>query len=135
MPRYDFVCDDCKVIKEHKSSIKDYDEINAKCPECGNSMSRIYDSPRIRFIGKGFYSTDYPKKVDRKGMKSLANEYDDMIKYGESQIEEDEEEDTQGFLVTDRHGKKQFVHDDDVDEVITEGSKTRLKLRKGYKRL
>ena len=135
MPRYDFACDQCKIIKEYTASRKFYDELKPVCPQCGSSMSRVYDVPQIRFKGKGFYCTDYPKQVDKKGKKSLANEFGDWVKEAESQIEEDEAEDTKGYLYTDKSGKKQFVPDDGIEDVVNDKGKTRVKVRKDYKRV
>lgn len=136
MARYDYVCDKCKIITEIRWPIKQYDSINKSCPTCGETMERIYDVPSIRFKGSGFYSTDNPKKIDKKTAdRMIAGEYNQLVNYAETQIEEEDEESNPGYITTDRLGKKHFIPDEGVEKVIQEGKQTRIKIRENYKRV
>lgn len=116
LPFYQFVCDKCMVAKEIQCSIKDYDSNSIqKCPECGEAMHRAYDIPNIKFKGKGFYCTDYPKSVDKATKdKIMRNEFKQMSEEAYKQIEEDEEEPYEGFVYKDRYGKIKYVDEKDV---------------------
>ena len=51
MPLYDFKCLTCKIVLELK------DTALPSCPDCGETMARIWDAPAVKFKGSGFYST------------------------------------------------------------------------------
>jgi putative FmdB family regulatory protein len=56
MPLYEYECEECGVRFERlqpkkKPTIK-------TCPECGGSVRRLIQPPRIIFKGSGFYVTD-----------------------------------------------------------------------------
>jgi predicted nucleic acid-binding Zn ribbon protein len=105
------------VAKEIICSIHEYDA-NSKqdCPECSGSMHRTYDIPHIKFKGKGFYCTDYPKSVDKATKdRILKNEFGQMSQEAYQQIEEDEEEPYEGFMYKDANGKMQFADEKDVE--------------------
>lgn len=62
---YDYICKKCKWGFSISMNFTDYKEGNkrVKCPNClSYSVKRAYISPAsIRFVGKGFYSTDNKK--------------------------------------------------------------------------
>jgi predicted nucleic acid-binding Zn ribbon protein len=112
------------VAKEIISSISKYDP-NQNCPTCGKKMRRIYDIPNIKFKGKGFYCTDYPKSVDKKTQERLMkNEFKEMQNEAYKQIEEDEEEPYEGFMYKDKNGNTKFVDEKDVS---TTGDRVNIK--------
>ena len=51
MPLYDFKCLTCNIVLELK------DTALPSCPDCGETMARIWDAPAVKFKGPGFYST------------------------------------------------------------------------------
>ena len=59
--RYDYKCENCGLIEEHKHSISESPEFT--CPECGTVLHRI-PSVNGNFILKG---GDWPDKMRRRG--------------------------------------------------------------------
>lgn len=55
MPTYEYRCNKCMalVVLSRKAGERD-EEVTCVC---GNTSSRIYSTPSIRFKGSGFYST------------------------------------------------------------------------------
>lgn len=51
MPNYDFKCLTCNIVEEKQ------DTALPPCPECGETMARLWQAPAIKFNGSGFYST------------------------------------------------------------------------------
>jgi len=60
MPVYDFRCDKCGVERTETISIK-VDDFKAVCA-CGAVMRKVFGSPRVKFNGSGFYTTDKGKQ-------------------------------------------------------------------------
>jgi len=63
MPTYDFRCDDCEhTFEEFFKTFKVADRKSPKivCPECGGKTKRLISGGAgVKFIGPGFYATDY----------------------------------------------------------------------------
>lgn len=81
MPRYKFVCEPCeeheeKIIREVFMSIKyfDGDGRTQICNKCGKEMEHILEMPAVHYKGKGFYTTDYPKKLPKRNEVELESE-------------------------------------------------------------
>ena len=51
MPNYDFKCLTCNLMLELQ------DTALPPCPTCGETMSRVWSAPAVKFNGTGFYST------------------------------------------------------------------------------
>jgi len=119
MPEYKFVCDNCMNLKVLSCSISEYDKLFKEqiCPDCGQQMHRKYDHVNIRFIGKGFYCTDYPKSIDKKTLSRITKkELPEMVKEAYKQIEEEEDESYSGYLYKDETGKTKFIDEKDAKE-------------------
>lgn len=56
MPIYEYNCMTCETNKEITRKFDD-PEILPPCPNCGYSMSRVFNTFGIHFNGPGFYST------------------------------------------------------------------------------
>lgn len=54
---YDYKCK-CGSTLQVERSIHE-EASNPVCYDCHESMERVWSSPPVTFIGKGFYSTDY----------------------------------------------------------------------------
>ena len=58
MPNYQYNCPKCGVIEIIKSikapALK-------KCPTCSSPVEPILSPPLLRFVGTGFYETDYKR--------------------------------------------------------------------------
>ena len=54
MAIYEFKCEKCGIQYETEISINS--EITATC--CGQTMSRVWSVPSVKFNASGFYSTD-----------------------------------------------------------------------------
>lgn len=77
MPFYEFVCEKCK----HKQNImRSIDKRNdpANCDKCNGELVRQLSIPSFKFIGTGFYTTDY------KEQKEAVKELKDMKKKRDS---------------------------------------------------
>jgi putative FmdB family regulatory protein len=63
MPFYEYICYKCG---EAKNLIRPIDDRNKKvsCEKCNGSMERQLATPSFKFIGPGFYSTDYKQNKD-----------------------------------------------------------------------
>ena len=73
MPIYEYRCDACGGVFEALQRIAD--EPLDSCRDCGGAAKRIVSSPAIRFLGSGWYVTDYAKKGEaRRDGKSPAAE-------------------------------------------------------------
>jgi len=61
MPTYDFKCTKCK--NEWEEFFKSMNFKVPKCPICGALAKEIISAPvGFKFIGPGFYETDYKEK-------------------------------------------------------------------------
>lgn len=61
MPLFDYKCKKCSHTFEHLQELKDKDLV--KCPECGKmGLVKQLGTFSPKFIGSGFYETDYKKK-------------------------------------------------------------------------
>lgn len=56
MPTYEYKCTGCDNLVVLNRKVDERDE-EVTCDKCGNTSSRIYNSPSIQFKGTGFYST------------------------------------------------------------------------------
>lgn len=56
MPIYDFKCVECG--KEKEALVKSPSE-KRECPSCGGVMEKKLSAPNVKFVGSGFYETDY----------------------------------------------------------------------------
>jgi putative FmdB family regulatory protein len=55
MPVYVYSCEKCE---DNKEIFKGMNESDPEfCPDCGNSIKRVFAVGGIQFKGKGFYST------------------------------------------------------------------------------
>ena len=55
MPTYEYRCNKCMSLTTLSRKVDERDE-EVACI-CGHTSSRIYNTPSIRFNGRGFYST------------------------------------------------------------------------------
>jgi len=60
MPIYEYRCSECSEIFEALQRV--HDEPLNRCRICGGPARRIISSPAIRFVGSGWYVTDYARK-------------------------------------------------------------------------
>ncbi len=61
VPLYDYQCKQCQKITEVRHGFKDVH--SEPCPECGGSLSRVFNPAGIVFKGSGFYITDSRKNT------------------------------------------------------------------------
>ncbi len=61
MPLYDYQCKQCQKITEVRHGFNDV--YAQPCPECGGSLSRVFNPAGIVFKGSGFYITDSRKSA------------------------------------------------------------------------
>lgn len=56
MPTYDYRCDN-----GHRTEVlaRMSDPAPAGCEACGAPLTRVLHAPAVRFLGSGFYATDY----------------------------------------------------------------------------
>lgn len=59
MPVYVYTCPKCN---EYEFSQRMSDDPLEACPTCGEKTHRIPQPVGITFVGKGFYSTENPKR-------------------------------------------------------------------------
>jgi putative FmdB family regulatory protein len=59
---YEFQCPKCKNTQEIKESMKIIQTIKPICKKCGMPLQRVYGTPRVQFVGSGFYVNDYKGK-------------------------------------------------------------------------
>ena len=57
MPKYEYSCIECETKTEIERKFDD-SEVIPLCPNCGYSMSRVWNSVGVQFKGSGFYKTD-----------------------------------------------------------------------------
>lgn len=63
MITYEFQCKKCEHKFSLDLSIKEYEKLERKCPQCkSKEVKRIYSLPIINFVGTGFYINDKDKK-------------------------------------------------------------------------
>jgi len=100
VPFYDFECLPCEeheahIHREVMMNIDYFDECgrNQICDLCGKPMLHIIRMPSVRYHGKGFYCTDYPKQVPLSDAKciehELENDYTNQLESSEA-VEERE---------------------------------------------
>jgi len=66
MPFYDYACAECSfVLKDFYRKMTE-DVSIFDCPKCGEIMKQQYGNSTLEFKGKGFYETDYRKKLVKK---------------------------------------------------------------------
>jgi putative FmdB family regulatory protein len=65
MPLYEYECKKCghRFEKIQKFS----DRMVKKCPDCGGQVEQMISAPAVRFVGSGWYVTDYAKKSSSPG--------------------------------------------------------------------
>jgi putative FmdB family regulatory protein len=56
MPRYDYVCPGCQVVREIQRSFDDDKEI--LCETCDLPLAKKFSPSPVHFKGSGWYSTD-----------------------------------------------------------------------------
>ena len=66
---YEYVCRSCTIENDREYSFcllaNEPPDTPPNCPECGgDKIVRKWSPARVVFKGKGFYSTDNPKKGD-----------------------------------------------------------------------
>ena len=64
MPIYEFECKHCHSKKEENRSMKDSNK-PAVCPGCSKPMVRNISPCGVKFVGSGFYQTDYKDKESK----------------------------------------------------------------------
>lgn len=64
MPIYDYKCPKCGNITEFRHHMDD--DVDAICTRCDEHMDRVPCAATLRFVGSGFYETDY-KRTDCPG--------------------------------------------------------------------
>jgi predicted nucleic acid-binding Zn ribbon protein len=58
--RYEYKCDYCGKIKELEHSMKESPEVLCYCNcQVVTVMKKVIHVPTIKFVGSGFYKTDY----------------------------------------------------------------------------
>lgn len=60
MPIFVFCCDKCETEREHILRVSEAKPTH--CDECGEPVRQVYFPATPVFRGRGFHSTDYPKK-------------------------------------------------------------------------
>ena len=63
MPIYSFRCQKCRNVIE---KIQLYSDPFPECPLCGSKMTRLLETPAIKFKGSGFHCTDYTRHGRKK---------------------------------------------------------------------
>lgn len=108
MPRYTFVCKPCpehktEIIREVFMSISLFSSEGRIqiCEKCGKEMIHKIGMPAVKYKGKGFYTTDYPKRVPRGNENEVLQELeDDLYKKGlASEDYQETREATEDFAV------------------------------------
>jgi putative FmdB family regulatory protein len=56
MPLYDYKCANCQKVTEVRHGFGE--NMTQPCPECGGTLSRVFNPAPIVFKGSGFYVTD-----------------------------------------------------------------------------
>lgn len=56
MPIYNFKCERCETTT---SDLLPMNHGDISCPNCGNTMIKLFSTSNAHYKGKGFYSTDY----------------------------------------------------------------------------
>ncbi len=64
MPIYEYRCSACDQVFEALQRLRDA-PLDA-CRDCGGPARRLISSPAIRFVGTGWYVTDYARKGEAK---------------------------------------------------------------------
>ncbi len=59
MPLYDYLCKQCEKVTEVRHGFQDV--YAQPCPQCGGTLSRVFNPAGIVFKGSGFYITDSRK--------------------------------------------------------------------------
>jgi putative FmdB family regulatory protein len=59
MPLYPFKCDTCRVVTDVTTAVAMRDTIDVRCPVCAGRMVRQPAAPAFKFVGPGFFRTDY----------------------------------------------------------------------------
>lgn len=69
MPRYDYECSQCGDIDEKERGMNNRPVFY--CRHCGGEMFQIFSAPHFRFVGGGFYETDYakPERKEKEARK------------------------------------------------------------------
>jgi len=69
MARYDFTCTKCTHAVEVNVSINDIEKHEQKCEKCGADMQRLFNMPFVKYVGPGFYKTEYATQHLGGGME------------------------------------------------------------------
>jgi putative FmdB family regulatory protein len=68
MPIFEFECESCHKITERICSYSESISLDGSvCDECGGIIKKKVSVPALKFVGPGFYETEYARKErDRK---------------------------------------------------------------------
>jgi predicted nucleic acid-binding Zn ribbon protein len=82
MPTYLFKCEPCEehdygIVREVHMSIDNFHSDSHMCDKCGKEMYQIFTKPHVVYKGKGFYATDYKKKLDFKNEAEMTLELEE----------------------------------------------------------
>lgn len=111
MPRYNFVCEPNEQHKEtvYREVFMSISTFSAEgqhqiCDRCGKEMRHILGMPAVIYKGKGFHSTDYPKRVPQDRQKEMLKELEkDYIEQAFSSGAVDEARDRTETMVIDQY--------------------------------
>jgi len=67
MPIFEYQCTKCNSVQEEFLNRDEHPEI--VCSTCGAAAQRIMSSPNHKYVGYGFYATDYGAKYYCKSEK------------------------------------------------------------------
>ena len=59
MPIFEYQCPACQQVQEEILNRNEHPKVS--CESCGAKMRRIPSRPNHKYLGYGFYATDYPK--------------------------------------------------------------------------
>lgn len=65
MPFYEYECEDCGHRFEKQFAISQ-SKPSLNCPKCGKTAKKRLGTPGLKFVGPGFYETDYKRKSEDK---------------------------------------------------------------------
>jgi putative FmdB family regulatory protein len=72
MPLYDYKCTTCQKVTEVRHGFGE--NFTEPCPQCGGTLSRVFNPAPIVFKGSGFYVTDSRGKSQTPAKDAPAKE-------------------------------------------------------------
>lgn len=72
MPLYDYKCSKCQKVTEVRHGFGE--NFTEPCPQCGGTLSRVFNPAPIVFKGSGFYVTDSRGKSQTPAKDAPAKE-------------------------------------------------------------